>query len=89
MLPPGRQLNCRTPSRCHRELLVVGKNLHTFGDQSVSSEVFCVGSKGDSGESLMARKNGVFPTKVGNSFSTAGPLGNEQGPDELSSPRQL
>lgn len=27
------ELNGRTPSLCHRKLLVVGKNLHTFGAQ--------------------------------------------------------
>lgn len=31
--------NCRIPSWCHRELLGVGQNLDTFGDQS---EVACV-----------------------------------------------
>lgn len=46
-LSPGRdeqlriELFCRMPSWCHRELLV-GENLHTFGDQKCQkSSVLC------------------------------------------------
>ena len=47
------ELNCRTPTWCHRELLGMGKRTHTFGDQNSQKEVFCVSSKGDKTESFL------------------------------------
>ena len=41
------------PSWCHWELLAMEKNPYTFGSRSVRSEVFCVGSKGDTQERKM------------------------------------
>ena len=42
------ELNGRTPSWCHKELLVVGEDLHMFGDQGIRSEMSYMNSTGDS-----------------------------------------
>jgi len=65
MVSPGNslriELNGRTPSWCHRELLVVGETPHIWWPQV--SEVKCSVwvSKGDSGKKHTVGKNWAFP----------------------------
>ena len=68
-----QNLNCRTPTWCHRELPGVGKDLHIFGDQECQKgSLLGKGEEDIQGREIHSREEmGISPLGKENSVSGA------------------